>query len=164
MCCVNYSKLTKVIDINKEMGDRISLLQLIGFMAYFRRLWMEMRWANQLSGEFKIYSQNPLNWAELHGRCGLCCRMRTAACIQWSGDCCQGFCTNSLLLWGSYICFTTTSLDTLDTSLLLRLCHGYVSYTPLPSPGLSVWYTSMDYVQLVKYQTTATTGWCQASI
>ena len=25
-------------------------------------------------------------------------------------------------LWGSYVCFTTTSLDTYDTSLLLRLC------------------------------------------
>ena len=100
MCCVNYFKLTKVIDINKEMGDGISLLQLIGFMASFRRFWMEMRWANQLPGEFEIYSQNPLHWAELHGHCGLCCKIRTAVCVQWSGDRCEGLTSVSQqLVW-----------------------------------------------------------------
>ena len=58
------------------------------------------------------YWWKPQGWMSkgkiMHGRGGLRCRIRMAVCIQL----------------GSYVCFTTTSLAMVDTSLLLQLCSA----------------------------------------
>ena len=69
----------------------------------------------------------------MHGRCGLCCRIRTATvCIQWSGDRCQGLTSVSQqLVWMHLIhiyCWEYVQLVEYQTTATDELCSSSHCY------------------------------------